>query len=133
MSGGLVSGALPGFEVPLHRSLTEPILMGGAPRTVAITNGTLSQVAVVWAVTEDGVRGFLVERGQKGFEARDIKGKFSLRGSVTSDDNCCRFHSCSSQGEAINEIGISSDIRVPRRSPAASSGRSGRLLPDSRR
>jgi glutaryl-CoA dehydrogenase len=50
-----------------------------------ITNGTVSQVAVVWAVTEDGVRGFLVERGQKGFEARDIKGKFSLRGSVTSE------------------------------------------------
>lgn len=33
---------LPGFEVALHRSLTEPILMGGAPRTVAIANGTLA-------------------------------------------------------------------------------------------
>ena len=32
----------PGFEVPLHRSLTEPILLGGAPRTVAIANGTLA-------------------------------------------------------------------------------------------
>ena len=32
----------PGFEVPLHRSLTEPILMGGARRTVAIANGTLA-------------------------------------------------------------------------------------------
>lgn len=31
-----------GFEAPLHRSLTEPILMGGAPRTVAIANGTLA-------------------------------------------------------------------------------------------
>ena len=31
-----------GFEVPLHRSLTEPILLGGAPRTVAIANGTLA-------------------------------------------------------------------------------------------
>ena len=31
-----------GFEVPLHRALTEPILMGGAPRTVAIINGTLA-------------------------------------------------------------------------------------------
>ena len=31
-----------GFEVPLHRSLTEPILLGGAPRAVAITNGTLA-------------------------------------------------------------------------------------------
>lgn len=42
MSGGIVTGAVPGFEVLLHRSLTEPILMGGAPRTVAITNGTLA-------------------------------------------------------------------------------------------
>ena len=32
----------PGFEVPLHRALTEPILLGGAPRTVAIANGTLA-------------------------------------------------------------------------------------------
>ena len=31
-----------GYEVPLHRSLTEPILLGGAPRTVAIANGTLA-------------------------------------------------------------------------------------------
>ncbi len=31
-----------GFEIPLHRSLTEPILLGGAPRTVAIVNGTLA-------------------------------------------------------------------------------------------
>jgi glutaryl-CoA dehydrogenase len=50
-----------------------------------ITNGTVSKVAVVWAQTEDGVRGFLVETDRKGFEARDIKGKFSLRGSVTSE------------------------------------------------
>ncbi|MQU46284.1 conjugal transfer protein TrbD, partial [Pseudomonas helleri] len=34
-------GFASGFEIPLHRSLTEPILMGGAPRTVAIANGTL--------------------------------------------------------------------------------------------
>jgi type IV secretory pathway TrbD component len=33
---------LDGFEVPLHRSLTEPIFMGGAPRSVAIVNGTLA-------------------------------------------------------------------------------------------
>ena len=36
------ANTLPGFEVPLHRSLTEPILLGGAPRAVAITNGTLA-------------------------------------------------------------------------------------------
>lgn len=50
-----------------------------------ITNGTVSDVAVIWARTEEGVRGFLVEKGAKGFESRDIKGKFSLRGSVTSE------------------------------------------------
>jgi type IV secretion system protein VirB3 len=36
------NGIIAGFEVPLHRSLTEPILLGGAPRTVAIANGTLA-------------------------------------------------------------------------------------------
>jgi type IV secretory pathway TrbD component len=37
-----VSGHLEGFEVPLHRALTEPILLGGAPRGIAIVNGTLA-------------------------------------------------------------------------------------------
>jgi glutaryl-CoA dehydrogenase len=50
-----------------------------------ITNGSIADVAVVWAATEDGVRGFLLEKGLKGFEARDIKGKFSLRASITSE------------------------------------------------
>jgi glutaryl-CoA dehydrogenase len=50
-----------------------------------ITNGSLADVAIVWANTDDGVRGFLVERGLPGFETRDIKGKFSLRASVTSE------------------------------------------------
>lgn len=36
------AGFANGFEIPLHRSLTEPILLGGAPRTVAIANGTLA-------------------------------------------------------------------------------------------
>ncbi|MBW2577985.1 MAG: acyl-CoA dehydrogenase family protein, partial [Deltaproteobacteria bacterium] len=50
-----------------------------------ITNGSVSSVAIIWAKTEDGVRGFLVETDRPGFEARDIKGKFSLRASVTSE------------------------------------------------
>ncbi len=50
-----------------------------------ITNGSVSDVAVIWARCEDGFRGFLVERDRPGFEARDIKGKFSLRASVTSE------------------------------------------------
>jgi len=37
-----MSGHIEGFEVPLHRALTEPILLGGAPRSVAIVNGTLA-------------------------------------------------------------------------------------------
>ncbi len=45
----------------------------------------LASVAVIWAQTEDGVRGFLVEKDRGGFETRDIKGKFSLRASVTSE------------------------------------------------
>jgi glutaryl-CoA dehydrogenase len=49
-----------------------------------ITNGSLAHLAVVWAQTDDGIRGFLVERGMKGFEAREIGNKFSLRASVTS-------------------------------------------------
>jgi glutaryl-CoA dehydrogenase len=50
-----------------------------------ITNGTVSDLAVVWARTEDGIRGFLVPTDAPGFEARDIKGKFSLRASITSE------------------------------------------------
>ncbi|MCX4756857.1 acyl-CoA dehydrogenase family protein [Kitasatospora purpeofusca] len=50
-----------------------------------ITNGSLSDVAVVWARTEDGVRGFLVEPGMPGFTVTDVHGKLSLRASVTSE------------------------------------------------
>jgi glutaryl-CoA dehydrogenase len=50
-----------------------------------ITNGSIADVAVVWARTDDGVRGFLVEKGTKGFSAPEMKGKWSLRASVTSE------------------------------------------------
>ena len=49
-----------------------------------ITSGTIADVAVVWARTEEGVRGFLVEKGTPGYTSKDIKGKWSLRASVTS-------------------------------------------------
>jgi glutaryl-CoA dehydrogenase len=49
-----------------------------------ITNGTLADVAVVWARTDDGIRGFLVEKGTPGFTTSDIHGKWSMRASVTS-------------------------------------------------
>jgi glutaryl-CoA dehydrogenase len=50
-----------------------------------ITNGSVAAVAVVWAQTDDGVRGFLVPRGTPGFTTQDIGGKLSLRASVTSE------------------------------------------------
>ena len=50
-----------------------------------ITNGSISEIAVVWAKERDTIRGFLVERGTPGFSAHDIKGKFSLRASITSE------------------------------------------------
>ena len=50
-----------------------------------ITNGAVADVAIVWARTEDGVRGFLVPRGTKGFSTQDIHRKLSLRASITSE------------------------------------------------
>ena len=51
-----------------------------------ITNGTIADVATVWARTDDGaIRGFLVEKGTPGFSAPEIKKKLSLRASVTSE------------------------------------------------
>ena len=49
-----------------------------------ITNGSLADVALVWARTEEGIRGFLVEKGTPGFSASDLHGKLSMRASVTS-------------------------------------------------
>ncbi|MHC4448491.1 MAG: acyl-CoA dehydrogenase family protein [Planctomycetota bacterium] len=50
-----------------------------------ITNGTIADLAVVWANTDDGVRGFLVEKGTPGYTTRDIERKYSLRASVISE------------------------------------------------
>jgi len=50
-----------------------------------ITNGTIADVAVVWAKLDGVVRGFIVEKGTLGFTAPEMKGKFSLRASVTSE------------------------------------------------
>ena len=49
-----------------------------------ITNGSVADVAVVWARTEDGIRGFLVENGTPGYSTSEIHGKLSMRASVTS-------------------------------------------------
>ena len=55
-----------------------------------ITNGSISDVAVVWArasegLSEDVIRGFIVEKGVRGFSSKEIQGKFSLRASVTAE------------------------------------------------
>jgi glutaryl-CoA dehydrogenase len=49
-----------------------------------ITNGSMADIAIVWARTEQGIHGFLVERGTPGFTTSDIHGKLSMRASVTS-------------------------------------------------
>ncbi|GCE25445.1 glutaryl-CoA dehydrogenase [Dictyobacter alpinus] len=56
-----------------------------------ITNGGIADIAIVWARTEDGVRGFIIERGTPGFSTSNIHRKLSLRASVTSElhfDDC---------------------------------------------
>jgi len=50
-----------------------------------ITNGSIADIAVVWASTDSGIRGFLVPRGTRGFTARDIHKKLALRASITSE------------------------------------------------
>jgi len=50
-----------------------------------ITNGSVADVAVVWAQTDEGIRGFIVPKGTSGFSAQDISRKLSLRASITSE------------------------------------------------
>ncbi|MGY6554892.1 MAG: acyl-CoA dehydrogenase family protein [Wenzhouxiangella sp.] len=50
-----------------------------------ITNGNLAQIAIVWARTDEGIQGFIVETDSAGFAAREVKAKMSLRASVTSE------------------------------------------------
>jgi len=50
-----------------------------------ITNGSIADVAVVWAKIDQGITGFIVDKGTPGFTTRDIHGKFSMRASITSE------------------------------------------------
>jgi glutaryl-CoA dehydrogenase len=70
-----------GMKTRARKQGTEWILDG---EKTWITNGSLADVAVVWARTDEGIRGFLVERGTPGFSTSDIHGKLSMRASVTS-------------------------------------------------
>ncbi len=50
-----------------------------------ITNSSIADIAIVWAKTDDGIQGFIVEKGMKGFSAPEIKHKLSLRASITGE------------------------------------------------
>ncbi len=50
-----------------------------------ITNGSIADVAIVWAKVDEGITGFIVEKGTPGFTTSDIHGKFSMRASITSE------------------------------------------------
>jgi glutaryl-CoA dehydrogenase len=71
-----------GMRTTARRDGTDWVLDG---TKMWITNGSIADVAVVWARADDGIRGFLVPAGTPGFTAGDIKHKVSLRASVTSE------------------------------------------------
>lgn len=77
-------GSNPGGMKTRARRDGDDYILNGAK--MWITNGTVADVAVVWAKDDnDVIRGFLVEKGTPGFSAPEMKGKFSLRASVTSE------------------------------------------------
>jgi len=76
-------GSNPGGMVTRAEKTEDGYLLNGAK--MWITNGTIADVAVVWAKLDGIVNGFLVEKGTKGFKAPEMKGKHSLRASVTSE------------------------------------------------
>ena len=76
-------GSDPGGMITRAKRVGDGWLLNGAK--MWITNGTIADVAVVWARTDEGIRGFLVEKGTPGFTAPETHGKFSLRASVTSE------------------------------------------------
>jgi glutaryl-CoA dehydrogenase len=77
------SGSDPGsMRTRARRDGSDWILHG---QKMWITNGSSADLAVIWATTEEGIRGFLVPRGTPGFSAQDIHHKLSLRASVTSE------------------------------------------------
>jgi glutaryl-CoA dehydrogenase len=75
-------GSDPGNMKTLARKDGGDWVLNGAK--MWITNGNLADIAIVWAQTDDGIQGFVVEKGMAGFAAQEIKHKMSLRASVTS-------------------------------------------------
>ncbi|MBK5110789.1 MAG: acyl-CoA dehydrogenase family protein [Thermoleophilia bacterium] len=77
------SGSDPGSMRTTARKDGDEWVINGAK--MWITSGSIADVAVVWARTDDGVQGFLLEPGMEGFTAPEMHGKLSLRASVTSE------------------------------------------------
>lgn len=76
-------GSNPGGMLTTARKVSDGYVLNGAK--MWITNGTIADIAVVWAKLDGVVRGFLVEKNTKGFSAPEMKGKHSLRASITSE------------------------------------------------
>jgi glutaryl-CoA dehydrogenase len=76
-------GSNPGGMITRAEKTSDGYLLNGAK--MWITNGTIADIAVVWAKLDGVVNGFLVEKGTKGFAAPEMKGKHSLRASITSE------------------------------------------------
>lgn len=76
-------GSNPGGMITKAEKVSDGYLLNGAK--MWITNGTIADVAVVWAKLNGVVRGFLVEKGTQGFSAPEMKGKHSLKASITSE------------------------------------------------
>ncbi len=76
-------GSNPGGMITNAKRIDGGYLLNGAK--MWITNGTIADVAVVWAKLDSKVTGFLVEKGMKGFRAPEMRGKHSLRASITSE------------------------------------------------
>ena len=76
-------GSNPGGMITRAEKKGDGLVINGAK--MWITNGTIADVAVVWAKLDGEIKGFLVEKGATGFEAPEMHGKHSLRASVTSE------------------------------------------------
>jgi len=76
-------GSNPGGMVTKAVKVDDGYILNGAK--MWITNGTIADIAVVWAKLDGVVKGFLIEKGMKGFTAPEMKGKHSLRASITSE------------------------------------------------
>ncbi len=80
-------GSDPGGMITRAKKVGDHYVLNGSK--MWITNGTIADVAIVWAKVDDGkadsIRGFLVEKGMPGYVAKEIHGKFSLRASYTAE------------------------------------------------